>query len=67
MVQPVKAVTVDNTEEMILVPVLDSETNVPRVTGAILSVERESLIAKIDVRWIKESQIKTVRIHFAEP
>ena len=80
MVQPVKAVTVDtvpflprahvtrfDTGEMIQVPVLDSKTNASRVPRADLSAQRESFITKIDVRWIKESHLKTVRIHFAEP
>ena len=79
-VQPVKTVTVDtvsclprahvtrfDTGEMILVPVLDSKTNASRVPGAVLSAQRESLITMIDVPWIKESHLKTVRIHFAEP
>ena len=80
MVQPVKAAIVDtvtclfrahvtrfDTGEMVLVPVLDRKTNVSRVPRAILSAQRDSFITKIDVRWIKKSHLKTVRVHFAEP
>ena len=77
-VQPVKLVTVDtvsclprahvtrfDTGEMILVSVLDSKTTASRVPRAVRNVK--SLITKIDLRWIKESHLKTVRMHFAEP
>ena len=69
--ESVKAVTVDtvsclprahathfDTGELIMLPVLDSKTKASMVPGAVLSAQRES---------IKESQLKTVRIHFAEP
>ena len=79
-VQPVFAATVDtvaclaraqmtrfDTGEMILV---QSSTARPVLRGSpaqfsVLDVE--SFVTMIDVRWSKESHLKTVRIHFAEP
>ena len=79
-VQPSKAETDDSvscfprahvtrfdTGEVILVPALDSKTIASRVTCAIPSAQRDSLITKVDVQWVKESHLKKVRLHFAEP